>query len=130
MAGARATRRGGDIVNESTDPLEPEPQDETRLYSAVEVCRVCALSEERLVEYVAHGVVVGAVTTEREREEAAARRFSHAELHRLVRAVRLRRELEVELPNLALVVDLMDTLERQRRELRRLRRELGARRER
>ena len=117
-------------MNESSDPLEPEPQDETRLYSAVEVCRVCALSEERLVEDGAHGVVVGASGAGREREEGAAPRFSHAELHRLVRAVRLRRELEVELPNLALVVDLMDTLDRQRRELRRLRRELGTRRER
>ena len=37
--------------------LEPEILDERREYTAVELCRVCRLPHERLVEYVAHGVV-------------------------------------------------------------------------
>ena len=138
-------------MNESTDLHEPELDDETRLYDVVEVCRVCTLARERLVEYVAHGVVVidvddgairnagaGTIATATGGAEARTEpdggfdigtvRFSHHAVRRLRRAVRIRRELEVELPDLALVVDLMDALERQRRELERLRRELGVRR--
>ena len=87
--------------------------DERREYTVEELCRVCRLEPDRLVEYVAHGVVGG---------DGARERFAWVEVHRLVRAVRVRRELEVELPDLALVMDLLDTIESQRRELDVLRR--------
>ena len=95
--------------------LEPELWDDRREYTREELCRLCRLEPGRLLEYVAHGVVTGA--------DGARERFTHVEVHRLVRAVRVRRELEVELPDLALVLDLLETIERQRRELERLRRQ-------
>ena len=117
---------GGDDVS-GEDGIELF--DETREYTLIELCRVCRLPHERLVEYVAHGVVVREGRDDGRggdpRGLGPDTRFSHGELRRLMRAVRVRRELEVELPNLALVVDLLDALERQRRELARLRRQLG-----
>ena len=104
-------------MNERADEIDVEPLDERREYTVEELCRVCRLERHRLVEYVAHGVV-GGVAESRER-------FTWIELHRLVRAVRVRRELEVELADLPLVLDLLETIERQRRELDVLRRHGG-----
>lgn len=101
-------------MSERVDPAEVELYDERREYTTEELCRVCRLEPGRLVEYVAHGVVTEV--------DGHGERFTHVQLHRLVRAVRVRRELEVELPDLALVVDLLETIERQKRELDVLRR--------
>ena len=104
-------------MNERAEEIDAELLDERREYTVEELCRVCRLERHRLVEYVAHGVV-GETAGSRER-------FTWLELHRLVRAVRVRRELEVELADLALVLDLLETIERQRRELDVLRRHDG-----
>jgi len=104
-------------MNERGGTSESELFDDSREYTREELCRVCRLEPGRLVEYVAHGVVTGV--------GASGERFTHVELQRLVRAVRVRRELEVDLPSLGLVVDLLERLEHQRRELERLRRQLS-----
>ena len=104
-------------MTERANDAGVELLDERREYTVEELCRVCRLERHRLVEYVAHGIVG---------ETAISRgRFTWIELYRLVRAVRVRRELEVELADLGLVMDLLETIERQRRELDVLRRHGG-----
>lgn len=104
-------------MNEHANEVDVELLDERREYTVEELCRVCRLERHRLVEYVAHGVVGEAA--------GSHERFTWIELHRLVRAVQVRRELEVELADLALVMDLLETIESQRRELDVLRRHGG-----
>lgn len=101
------------------DARDVELLDDRREYTVAELCEVCRIEPRRLVEYVAHGVVTSV--------GGAGVRYTHVELGRLVRAVRIGRELEVDVPHLALVMDLVETIERQRRELDLLRRQIGSR---
>ncbi len=90
------------------------------VYAREEVCALCRIDAVVLVEYVRHGVVVA--------EDEEGVRFAAPALQRVLRAVRVQREFEIELDALALVVDLFETLERQRREIDVLRGRLLARR--
>lgn len=78
-------------------------------YDRDELCALCRIDAVALVEYVRHGVVVA--------EDASGTRFAAPALHRTLRAVRVQREFEVDLGSLALVVDLLERLEGQRREI-------------
>ena len=88
--------------------------DETRELTLRDLSRMCAVDERHIVEFVNEGVL-SAVLIEREW------RFSGAALRRARRALRLERDLELNLSGLALALDLMEEIEQ-------LRRELGARR--
>ena len=61
------------------------------------------------MEYVRHGVVVA--------EDADGTRFAAPALARTLRAVRVQREFEIGVEALALVVDLLERLDAQRREI-------------
>ena len=78
-------------------------------YGREELCALCRIDAVLLVEYVRHGVLVA--------EDEAGTRFAAPAVHRALRAVRLQREFAVDVEALALVVDLFERLEAQRREI-------------
>jgi chaperone modulatory protein CbpM len=88
--------------------------DETAILTLGDLSRMCAVDERHIVEFVHEGVL-NAVLIESEW------RFSGAALRRARRALRLERDLELNLSGVALALDLMEEIEQ-------LRRELGARR--
>ena len=91
--------------------------DERTSYSLRELCRLCGTDRELIVEMVEHGIV-------QPRRSDAEWRFSGVALVRLRRAVRLRRDLGVDLPGLALSLDLLDELEGLRRQVQSLRQQI------
>jgi chaperone modulatory protein CbpM len=88
--------------------------DETTWVDAGELCTLCRLSRTHLIELVEEGVVhpVGGKPEEW--------RFPSSDLARLRRALRLERDLQINLAGVALAMDLLDELERLRTRLRRL----------
>jgi chaperone modulatory protein CbpM len=88
--------------------------DETAVLTLSDLSRMCAVDERHIVEFIHEGVL-HAVLVEREW------RFNGAALRRARRALRLERDLELNLSGVALALDLMEEIEQ-------LRRELGARR--
>jgi len=80
--------------------------------SHTEVCHRCRIDAGLLEALVEHGVV----------EPHRPAGFTEIHLVRITRAVRVMHEFDVRVDHLALVVDLLDTLGAQRRELALLRR--------
>jgi chaperone modulatory protein CbpM len=74
-----------------------------------EFCRVCHASEEFVVELVAEGVI------EPQGEERTRWRFTGRSVIRTQVAVRLCEDLDVNLPGVALALDLLEEIERLRR---------------
>ena len=85
--------------------------DESARLSIGDLSRMCAVDERHIVEFVEEGVLttVEVNTTEWH--------FSGAALRRARLALRLERDLELNLAGVALALELMDELENLRREL-------------
>ncbi|TVQ39739.1 MAG: MerR family transcriptional regulator [Wenzhouxiangella sp.] len=79
---------------------------------ARELCRVCELSQELLVEWIAEGVA------EPRASASGEWRFGSGQLRRVRRARRLQLDLGVDNASLPLVLDLLDEVEQLRRKLR------------
>jgi chaperone modulatory protein CbpM len=86
--------------------------DESTLLSIEDLCRICAIERSHVLEFVEEGVLEVAAV------EAEQWRFRGAALRRARIAVRLQRDLELNLVGVALALDLMDEIERLRREIR------------
>ncbi len=85
--------------------------DESTLLSIEDLCRICAIERNHVVEFVEEGVLeVVAV-------EPSEWRFRGGALRRARTALRLQRDLELNLVGVALALDLMDEIERLRREI-------------
>lgn len=89
-----------------------------------DLCRACGSSTEWVIELVHEGVLVverqniggkDVESKEVEDEDADTWRFSGPSLERAIRAHRLQRDLDLNLPGVALVLDLMDEIESLRR---------------
>jgi chaperone modulatory protein CbpM len=96
----------------------PHPQalsgsivEESALLTAKDLSRICAVDERHIRELVDEGVLTVIEI------DAAEWRFSGAALRRTRLALRLERDLELNLAGVALALDLMEELERLRREL-------------
>ena len=85
------------------------------IYTLHEACLVCGVGTTLLVELVEHGIA--------RPQQPGARdwTFSDRDLLRAQKALRLRRDLGLELAGLALALDLLDEIERLRLELARSR---------
>ena len=85
--------------------------DESVLLTVQDLSRICAVDERHIVEFVEEGVlnVVEINSTEWH--------FTGAALRRARLALRLERDLELNLPGVALALELMEELEHLRREL-------------
>jgi chaperone modulatory protein CbpM len=90
--------------------LPGEIFEEYALLSVEELSRLCAVDKTYIVELVEEGVL--SVT-----EVASEWRFAGAALRRARTALRLQRDLEINLPGVALALELMEEIEELRREL-------------
>ncbi len=88
-------------------------EDEIEL-SLAELCRVCRMSAERVLELVEEGVVEPAG------RDPAHWRFHGVSLRRVHCALRLERDLGVNTAGAALALDLLEELARLREQLRRI----------
>ncbi len=88
-------------------------------YSLREVCERSGLSAERVIEWVDFGII------EPLGDQYKDWRFGPSHLSRLGRALRLQRDLDINLAGIALALDLLDDIEKQRRELNSLKRHFG-----
>ena len=85
--------------------------DEQVQLSLEDLCRQCAVSRQRIVELVDEGVVSVDVTR-------VEWRFDLAALRRVRTALRLQRDLEINLAGVAVVLDLLDEVKQLRSRLR------------
>jgi chaperone modulatory protein CbpM len=85
--------------------------DEETRYGLKELCRLCGINAERVQDMINEGLISSRETS------PLQWRFDYLEIRRVQTAVRLQRDLRVNLPGCALVLDLLEELE----ELRRLR---------
>jgi chaperone modulatory protein CbpM len=104
-----------------TDPQPPGagPQVEIvsgeRTYTLHEACLACGVGTTLLIELVEYGITAPQLPGRGDWI------FSDRALLRAQKALRLRRDLGLELAGLALALDLLDEIERLRREVARLR---------
>ena len=86
-------------------------EEQTRLTLA-DLCRACAVHAERIIELVDAGVL------EPQGREPARWIFTGASLHRARKALRLQRDLDIDLAGAALALELLDEIESLRSRLR------------
>lgn len=79
--------------------------------SLLQLCQACGTERELVLQLVEHGVI------EPEGEAPPSWVFTGASLRRTRTALRLLRDLELNLPGAALAVDLLDEIARLQREL-------------
>jgi chaperone modulatory protein CbpM len=85
--------------------------EESAVLTVRDLSRMCAVDERHIVEYVEEGVLSVVEWN------TAEWRFTGAALRRARLALRLERDLELNLAGVALAIELMEELERLRREL-------------
>jgi len=85
--------------------------EESALLTVKDLSRICGVDERHIVEFVEEGVLTVVEVT------AAEWHFAGAALRRARLALRLERDLEINLAGVALALELMEELERLRREL-------------
>ena len=102
-----------------TRSLDAEAELCRTLYTLGELCQRCNVHAEIVIEMVEYGIVAPETAG-----DSRAWRFGAAALARLGRAQRLRRDLGLDLPGLALSLDLLDEITILRREADALRRQL------
>lgn len=83
-----------------------------KLYSMVEICQICRLEESDLELYMDYGIVVP--------ESDYVHHFRQRQLDRLLRAIRLHHDLELNVAGVALAMDLLDTIDELKRNVSRL----------
>ena len=96
-------------------PIDPELLDERLRVSLRDMCRICGVHAEFLIELVEEGIITPQAPPRarraRRRLEAHAWVFDGIAVVRVQRAVRLQRDLGVNLPGVALALELLDELE-------------------
>ena len=96
---------------------DPELLDERLRFTLRDMCRICGVHAEFLVELVDEGVIApqpGARHRGTARRAPAQWHFDGLAVVRVQRAVRLQEDLGVNLPGVALALELLDELERLR----------------
>jgi chaperone modulatory protein CbpM len=93
------------------DMLSGDIFEEYAVLSVDELSRLCAVDKTYIVELVEEGVLTVIEV------EATEWRFRGAALRRARIALRLQRDLEINLPGVALALELMEELDRLRNEL-------------
>jgi chaperone modulatory protein CbpM len=94
------------------EPLSGDIVEETLVLSVAELSRIMSVDERHIVELVEEGVISVLQI------DASNWRFSGAALRRARIALRLERDLGVNLPGVALALELLEELEQLRRERR------------
>lgn len=98
-------------MSTSNDPaLSGAIFEESAVLTLKDLSRMCAVDERHIVEYVEEGVIHAVTVSTNEWY------FSGAALRRTRMALRLERDLEINLAGVALALELLDELQRLRRE--------------
>jgi chaperone modulatory protein CbpM len=95
-----------------TDSISAMLLDDSVEFSLEELCTLCCVPQDLIVEIVAEGIVEPAG------DDPKHWRFSGVALTRVQRVVRLQQEFDVNLPGAALALELLEEVERLRRQLR------------
>lgn len=101
------------MKKETTTALSGIVLDDDLDFSLRELCRICAINAETIIEMVEEGVVEPQGVGPREW------RFRATSLRRVQITLRLQRDLRINLAGAALVLDLLEELEELRRHSRR-----------
>jgi len=105
---------------ESNQPDEfPDIIDQEASYSLEEFCALCHIDQSVMIQLVEEGIVVA------NGARPASWTFSFRMVKRLKRAYRLRRDLDLDLPGVALSVELLEQIDQLREELDSLKRRTG-----
>jgi len=94
-----------------TKPIDVDLLDETVEFSLEDLCRICGVREQIVVEIVEEGIVEPL-------QVGGGWRFTGVAVTRIQRVIRLQQEFEVNLPGAALALELLDEIERLKRRLR------------
>lgn len=97
------------MTREQMDILMGQLLDDSLELELTEFCRICHTDEEFVLALVAEGVI------EPQGEERPQWRFTGRSVRRTQVAVRLHHDLDVNLPGVALALDLLEEIERLRR---------------
>ena len=97
------------MTREQMEILMGQLLDESVELELTEFCRICHASEDFVLALVAEGVI------EPHGEERAHWRFTGRSVRRTQVAVRLHHDLDVNLPGVALALDLLEEIEQLRR---------------
>ena len=92
-----------------TEPLDAYPLDDSVEFTLNELCRICGLHEQHVVEIVEEGIV---------EPRGASRghwRFTGVAVVRIQRVIRLQQDFDVNLPGAALALELLEQIERLKR---------------
>ncbi|MGO9715593.1 MAG: chaperone modulator CbpM [Steroidobacteraceae bacterium] len=92
-----------------TEPMSGDIVEETVVLSVTDLCRMISVDQRRVVEWVEEGVISLIEI------DASEWRFSGSTLRRARIALRLERDLGVNLAGVALALDLLEELEQLRR---------------
>ena len=99
------------MTSSEKQPLAGAIFEESAILTIQDLSRICAVDERHIMELVHEGVISVIEI------EATEWRFAGAALRRTRLALRLERDLEINLAGVALALDLMEELEHLRREL-------------
>ncbi len=102
------------MANEMENALAGELLGEDRGVTLAEVCRICGVNADEVIELVEEGVV------EPEREGRTQWRFHSVSVWRVRRAVQFRQDLGVNNAGAALALDLLEELQQLRARVRQL----------
>ena len=99
------------MTDDSATRLTAELADAETLHSIEDLCLACQVDTDWIVELIEYGVIepIG--------EVSADRRFSTLTLLRIAKAKRLERDLDLNAPGLAIVLDLLDEIDDLRRQI-------------
>lgn len=107
---------------DDTTPHQDDIMYEMERYTLDEFCESCGLERKMVIEFVEYGVVDPEVTT----STIESWSFTVFALHRAQRALRLRRDLNIDLPGLSLSLDLLEEKEQLCERVRQLEQQLRA----
>jgi len=97
-------------------PIDPELLDERLRISLRDMCRMCGVHAEFLIDLVDEGIIDPRPPPGRRRAaRTEAWHFDGVAVVRVQRALRLQQDLGVNLPGVALALELLDELETLRR---------------
>ena len=85
--------------------IDVEIMSEEPEFTLRDVCERCGVATEIMIEYIEYGIAPY------EGELSTDWRFNASTLSRLQKGIRLQRDLDINLPGLALVLDLLDEIE-------------------
>ena len=105
-------------MEERTKVITGEIVDETVRYGLKELCKDCGVHADCIVELVETGIL------QPEGDRPAQWRFSAISLVRSQKALRLQRDLEINLPGVAVALDLLEEVQALRDQVKSLKQQL------